>query len=145
MGRADFKKMANCVARDCIASRLRKLNRVVTSIYNAELTALGITASQFNILTALANMQPTSAAQISRALHLEKSSLSRNLELMRRNGWIKSEGQARISQLRVSANGESVYTKAFPCWERAQNKCHQILKPEITENLQFAGGILPAG
>ncbi len=136
--------MANCVAQHCIASRLRRLNRVVTNIYNAELTALGITASQFNILTALANMQPTSAAEISRVLHLEKSSLSRNLELMRRNGWIESKAQARLVQLWISAKGEVIYSKAFPSWERAQNKCHELFGPEITKNLQSASENLRA-
>lgn len=143
MAKFDFKKRVQCVAQHCVASRLRKLNRVVTNLYNAELAALGMTASQFNILTALANLQPTSPAQIGGVLHLEKSSLSRNLKLMRRNGWIGSDGRARNLQVRISAKGEGLYARAFPCWERAQNQCHELLGLEMTENLHAATEALP--
>lgn len=138
MRKLDIKKQAEGVGRQCVASRLRKLSRLVNGIYNAELTAAGLTISQFNILTALAKLQPTTPAQISRVLRLEKSSLSRNLELMRRNGWIETEGDVRISQLSISAKGERAYARALPGWERAQDKCQKILGPEIAEKLQAA-------
>jgi DNA-binding MarR family transcriptional regulator len=102
------------VAQYCVATRLRKLNRIVTNIYNAEFTAVGVTASQFNILTALAHFQSTSAVTIGKVLSLEKSSLSRNLKLMRRHGWIESEGDSRITEIRISAKGKNIYAKAIP-------------------------------
>jgi DNA-binding MarR family transcriptional regulator len=120
------------------AVRLRKLNRVVTNIYNAEFAALGVTASQFNILTALARFRSTSAVTIGRILSLEKSSLSRNLKLMRRHGWIESEGDSRMTEIRISAKGERVYAKALPAWECAQSKCERLLGPEFTERLRSA-------
>lgn len=126
------------MAQYCVATRLRKLNRIVTNIYNAEFTAVGVTASQFNILTALAHFQSTSAVTIGKVLSLEKSSLSRNLKLMRRHGWIESEGDSRMTEIRISAKGKNIYAKAIPGWERAQSKCQRLLGAEFTEGLRLA-------
>jgi DNA-binding MarR family transcriptional regulator len=139
----DVKGMAKHVAQHCVATRLRVLNRDVTNIYNGELKKLGITVSQFNILTALACMQPASSMQIGKILHLEKSSLCRNLDLMQRNGWIKGENQGRSLQLRTTEEGESIYAQAYPCWEQAQNECRKMLGSQIAENLQSLMMTLP--
>jgi DNA-binding MarR family transcriptional regulator len=134
----DIKAEAERVAQCCVATRLRKLNRIVTNIYNAEFAAVGLTASQFNILTALAHFRSTSAVTVGKVLSLEKSSLSRNLKLMRRHGWIDNEGDSRMAEIRISAQGENVYAKAIPGWERAQRKCRKLLGAEFAEGLKLA-------
>ena len=43
------------VERECVAFRIRKLNRLVTAIYDDALAEAGLKTSQFTILVALAN------------------------------------------------------------------------------------------
>jgi len=55
------------MAGECIAVRLRMLNRAITNIYDSALRPLGLKVSQMNILVAAAKMgtsQPLAATSI---------------------------------------------------------------------------------
>ena len=136
MNSGGVKKQADHVEQHCVGSSLRQLNRVISSLFNAELAAVGLTGSQFNIMTALAKMQTASPAKVAKVLHLEKSSLSRNVERMRRNGWLQSGGSPRAVQLSLTAAGENVYASAFPCWERAQKASRKLIGSEAAGHLR---------
>jgi DNA-binding MarR family transcriptional regulator len=130
MGRDNEKallKSAGRVAENCVANRVRLLNRVISAIYNEELCRHGITVGQFNVLTVILKRQPTSAVEISSILQLEKSSVSRNLELMRRNGWIAVETVGRNATLSVADRGAAIFQAALPSWEQAQKRSMAIL------------------
>ena len=118
---------ADRIARNCIANRVRVLNRVISALYNEQLSALGITVAQFNILTEILKRQPTSALEISSILELEKSSVSRSLDLMRSNGWISVKAAGRVSALSVAPAGEAIFRAALPKWKQAQRKTIDIL------------------
>src|SRR6266849_356527 len=76
------------IARTCIASRLRLLNRVVTNFYDDALRPLGVKVSQMNILVVTAKLGLARPAQVCEFLQLDSSTLSRNVERMRANGWL---------------------------------------------------------
>jgi DNA-binding MarR family transcriptional regulator len=118
---------AERVAETCVANGVRLVNRVISNIYNEELSAHGVTVSQFNILTVILKRQPTSAVEICAILQLEKSSVSRNLELMRRNGWISVKTAGRNTTLAVADAGKTMFRHALPSWERAQARSVAIL------------------
>lgn len=139
----DLKEQADQIERCCVTYSLRQLNRVVTNIYNSELSAVGITNSQFNILTAIAKMQPVSPGKVAKVLHLEKSSISRTLEGMHRNGWLQAEGNGRSQQLTITENGEEIYLKAFGLWERAQEISLQLMGSEVADTLRSAAKAVP--
>src|SRR6266511_1755305 len=63
------------------------------------------------------------------ALHLEKSTLSRDLARMRERGWVaESPGDdGRSSLLRVTAHGEKLLQRAFPAWRQAQQQAAELL------------------
>src|SRR5215831_15962852 len=77
------------VARECIAMRIRLLNRVVTKVYDDCLRPHGLRAAQMNILVAVSLMKSASPSEIERRLYLEKSTVSRNVDRMRQRGWLK--------------------------------------------------------
>src|SRR5262249_56680863 len=77
------------VARDCFAVRLRLLNRIVTRIYDEALRPVGMTANQMNILAVLENMSEAQPSDLCRVLYMEKSTVSRNVERMRQQGWLR--------------------------------------------------------
>lgn len=144
MKNANIKKQADQVEQSCVGYSLRQLDRVITNIYNSEFAAIGITSSQFNIFTAIAKMQPVSPAKVAKVMQLEKSSLSRNLEIMRRNGWLLTEGNSRAMQLSLTEKGEDIYGRAFPYWEKAQKRSQEIIGEEAAKNLQMAVRSMPA-
>ena len=58
-------------------------------IYDHELRPFGLKATQLNLLVAVAKVGPVRRIDIGKRLHLDPSTLTRNLKIMLTNGWIK--------------------------------------------------------
>ncbi|MBZ5552753.1 MAG: MarR family winged helix-turn-helix transcriptional regulator [Acidobacteriia bacterium] len=117
------------IAEECIAVRLRLLTRAVTRLYNQALRPHGLTVSQMNILVAASCLGQARPRDICRVLHLEKSTLSRDVERMRLQGWLKrSAGEdGRTSLLQVTTAGARFLEKAIPAWREAQQRARALL------------------
>jgi DNA-binding MarR family transcriptional regulator len=118
------------IAQDCIADRMRLLNRVVTRIYDDALRSLGIRTSQLNILVVTARLGLARPAEICDQLKIDISTVSRNVDRMRARGWIEvvdDERDGRAHQFRLSAQGRQLLEKAKPAWEKAQMKVKKLL------------------
>jgi DNA-binding MarR family transcriptional regulator len=120
---------ADLVRRECFAVRLRLLNRVITRIYDEALRPLGVTVNQMNILAVVENMGEAEAGVIGQFLQMEKSTVSRNIERMRRQGWLgeKPASDARRVVLSVTSRGRALLTKAMPLWTQAQEQVRELL------------------
>jgi DNA-binding MarR family transcriptional regulator len=120
------------IARSCIAVRLRLLNRVVTNLYDDALRSVGLKVSQLNILVVAAKLGLARPAQVSEILHLDTSTLSRNVERMRVRGLIEVvQGEdARRQPFRLTARGRTVLERAIPAWTKAQGRAKRLLGDE---------------
>jgi DNA-binding MarR family transcriptional regulator len=120
---------ADQVRRECFAVRLRLLNRVITRIYDDALRPLGVTVNQMNILAVVENMSEAEPGVIGRFLHMEKSTVSRNIERMRRQGWLsaKAGSDARRMVLSATARGRALLAKAMPLWNQGQEQVRELL------------------
>ena len=128
----------DAIARTCIAVRLRLLNRVVTNLYDDALRPLGLKVSQMNILVLTAKLGLARPAQVCDLLQLDTSTLSRNLERMRAQGWLEvvSDEDARTQPFRLSSQGKRLIEKAIPAWEEAQRQASELLGSEGTALLE---------
>ena len=118
------------IAQECIAVRMRLLNRVVTKTYDDALRPLGIKTSQLNILVVTARLGLARPAEISDRLKMDISTVSRNVDRMRAKGWIEvvdDEQDARAHQFRLSAPGQQLLEKVKPAWEKAQAEVKKLL------------------
>jgi DNA-binding MarR family transcriptional regulator len=117
------------MAQMCIAVRLRIFARRVTNIYNRELRPHDLTIGQMNILVVAFRRGDASPRDVCQALHLEKSTLSRDVTRMCARGWVtRDRGQdGRATILRVTAAGKRLLKNAFPAWRAAQRKAAGIL------------------
>jgi DNA-binding MarR family transcriptional regulator len=131
-----LKSKAERVARTCYVVRLRAFNRLISRIYNESLSAGKLTISQFNVLTAIVKREPVAPGQICSALHIEKSTISRNITLMRKNGWISAQAKGRILFLSTTAKGRAVYEDALPLWEQAQQKALRVAGEDIFQHIE---------
>src|SRR5437773_9261264 len=75
--------MIDKIAEECIAVRLRTLNRVITNIYDHALRPLDLKVSQMNILVAAASMGTARPLEVCEYLQLDVSTLSRNVDRMK--------------------------------------------------------------
>ena len=126
------------IAQDCIAVRMRLLNRVISKVYDDALRPLGIKTSQFNILVVPARLGLVRRAEIRDRLKMDISTVSRNVDRMRAKGWIEvvdDEQDARAHQFRLSAPGRQLLEKARPAWEKAQAKVKKLLGQSGVEAL----------
>ena len=116
------KEIAQQMTRDCIALRLRHLNRMVTRLYDDALRPLGFTTNQLNILATIVSRGPISPGQLGQMLGMEKSTISRTLERMARHGWIDiGPGKDRRSHsLKATPQGRQLLTVAAPVWHELQ-------------------------
>ncbi|MBS0261510.1 MAG: winged helix-turn-helix transcriptional regulator [Planctomycetes bacterium] len=128
------------IAKTCIAGRLRLLNRVVTGIYDDALRPFGLKISQGNILILTGKLGVASPVQVCDYLQLDISTLSRNVELMRKNGWLEDvPGEdARSHPFRLTAAGKKLIEKAIPAWEQAQAEARKLLGEEFVSLLNTA-------
>lgn len=117
------------VAGDCLAIRVRLINRVVSAIYDEALRPHGLKVSQANLLVAIAHQAPVRPVDLSRSIRIEKSTLSRDVEVLRRRGWVESDPPAggRNQALRLTEAGCDLLRALFPAWERAQAKARECL------------------
>ncbi len=74
------------IASECLAVRIRLLNRTVTNIFDDSLRPLGVKVSQLNVLMVVAKRGPISPGDVARRLNMEKSTVSRNVDRMRTHG-----------------------------------------------------------
>ena len=120
------------IAKTCVAVRLRRLNRVVTNIYDDALRPLGLKVTQLNILIATAKLGLARPAQVCEILQLDTSTLSRNVKPLQTHGWLEvvTEEDARAQPFRLTAQGKKLIEKAMPAWEKAQRQATELLGSE---------------
>jgi DNA-binding MarR family transcriptional regulator len=148
MNDEEHKLGVEAVARDCIAVRLRLLNRVVTNLYDQALRPLGLKVSQMNILVVAEKLGLARPAEVCRILQLDTSTLSRNVERMRAKGWLEivPDEDARSHPFRVTPKGRKLLRRAIPAWEKAQRKAGELLGEDGIDLLRrFASGAGLAG
>jgi len=122
-------KPVDRIAASCIAVRLRLLNRVVTNLYDEALRPLGLKVSQLNVLVVAAKLGVARPAQVSELLHLDISTLSRNVDRMMAKGWLEAvpEEDARTQPFRLTDQGRRLLERAIPGWEKAQKQAAELL------------------
>jgi DNA-binding MarR family transcriptional regulator len=129
MGRDRVKRDAAEVLRDCIATRLRMANRVVTKVYDDALRPLGLTVTQLAMLVVAEGRGLVRQSEVGAELKLDDSTLSRNLERMRSNGWLEEvpADDARVHSYRLTEAGRSLLDRAVPRWRAAQGEARRLL------------------
>jgi DNA-binding MarR family transcriptional regulator len=120
---------AEVIARDCIAVRVRALNRAVTALYDDALRPHGLRVGQLNLLVAIARFGTARPGDLCRVLRMEKSTLSRDVDVMRRNGWLEVEESAggRARPLRLTPAGQALLEAVLPAWHAAQARARALI------------------
>jgi DNA-binding MarR family transcriptional regulator len=127
--RAPAPTPAKVIARDCIAVRVRALGRAITALYDDALRPHGLRVGQLNLLVAIARIGTARPGDLCRVLRMEKSTLSRDVELMRRNGWITvdASGGGRARPLQLTPAGQAILEDALPAWRAAQARARALI------------------
>ena len=136
-GRVEAAEIAETTGANCIATRVRQLSRIVTRVYDDAMRPLGITMSQFTLLTQLAQQDGITAVEIGTDLDIEKSTLSRNLKRLLALGHLTMDPPAgrRGRGLHLTSKGQDVIQRAYPVWKEAQTRSVRVMGIESRATL----------
>ena len=138
---------ASLLNQACIADKFRLLNRIITKLYDEALRTTGLTISQMNILVVVAKYGEATPVEVGDWLHMEKSTLSRNVHRLKQNDWltIQPAETGRTHTLRLTSKGGRALQKGLPLWESAQREAQAILgKTGVEEIMRVAGTVRSA-
>lgn len=124
------------ITRYCLLTRTRRISRVITSIYDQELRAHGVNSPQFSLLVVISRLGAASRAEIGRANHQDRSTLTRNLALILSEGWVEEMPHAAGGRNRavvLTKAGRQLLHDAAPSWRKAQEKTVGLLGAEGVE------------
>jgi len=117
---------------DCACSLTRRAARSITQLYDIVLAPLGIKATQFVLLRAIADAGQIAQWQLSKDLSIAVETLTRRLATMRRAGWVElhSGADKREHLYTTTSIGRQQLEEAIPYWNRAQERLREQLGPE---------------
>lgn len=129
MAKATFDETVQKIGRECLGVRIRMLNRALTQFFDDEFRPLELKAGQFGILMMAASWGKVIPRDLCETLHVDASTMSRNLDRMEAQGWIEpvSDRDGRTQPFQLTAAGKKILEQAFPLWERAQARAADLL------------------
>jgi DNA-binding MarR family transcriptional regulator len=117
---------------NCTCFNIRRISRVITQFFDAEVRRHGIRPTQTPILRALQARNGWSMAELSEWLGMERTTLLRNLRPLQRGGLVRAKGGGRGGhvELEITAKGRMAVAKTLPAWRSAQDKVVATLGAE---------------
>ena len=111
---------------DCFA--IRQAARYVSQIYDRHLANVGLTITQFSLLGRLKRTGPMTMKQMSDVMRMQRTTLVRTIQPLRRNGLVSSEAlgaQGRALSIAITAAGEERFKAGREHWYAAQAEFEQ--------------------
>jgi DNA-binding MarR family transcriptional regulator len=111
----------------------------VTAIYDEFCRGHGVKVSQVNVLVLAAELGVARPAEVCSALHMDHSTVSRNVERMVSRGWlayIEDEEDARARPFEITVEGKRLLQQLLPDWRKAQAKAKKFLGDETAKMLR---------
>jgi DNA-binding MarR family transcriptional regulator len=119
---ADGADFTDC--RDCLCAAARREGQRLTRLYDERLRPLGLTISQFTMLSTLIIGGPATVNVLAERLGVDRTTLSRNLALGEERKLVRSAGgrDARERLVSVTMTGRRIAEAALPAWRAAQKE-----------------------
>lgn len=126
------------LASPCHCTRLRRAAQRVTQVYDAALAGTGLRITQFSLLRAIERGGEPTLGRLSQATGLDRSTLGRDVRVLRRAGLVElgrgSDGRTTVVSLTEA--GRERLRAALPEWQRTQRRLDEALGPEGRSRLE---------
>jgi DNA-binding MarR family transcriptional regulator len=132
----------DCVAmaRLCLSANLRRTERVITRHYDEYLAESGLTAVQLPILACIAAAEEATFRLLAEQLDLDRSTLSRNLTLLRDRRLVKlgAPSGPKPGLIALTARGKEALRDAHGRWREAQAAlADSVSSPTLDETIRL--------
>ena len=115
-------QIAQSIAKDCVVTRLRKLSRSITRLYDEALRPLGLKASQQAVLVAIGAEPDSRIGDIAERLELAPSSMTRSVTALAEQGWVEVESEGREARVNLTSEGKQILLASQKLWLIAQRQ-----------------------
>ena len=118
-----LRELSAGIASICAGFHLRRASRAVTQHFDRALAPVGLRTTQFTLLGALALAGPVSTNQLAHGLVVDRTTLTRNLRLLRDAGLVEAQPGRGGREVRfvLSDEGRDALARAIPIWREAQD------------------------
>ncbi|GAB2603990.1 MarR family winged helix-turn-helix transcriptional regulator [Spirosoma areae] len=116
----------------CIAGRLRMLSRVLSSRYNDAFAQESVTFAQAALLMHIFAQPGIRQAELSKRLQIEKSAMSRDVQLLQKNGWLTDNLR---NGLFLTEEGRLLAKRCHKIWKSLNQQVHEELGPDAVSGL----------
>ncbi|HEX6990258.1 MAG TPA: MarR family transcriptional regulator [Gemmatimonadales bacterium] len=143
----DHLTVAQTIAADCLAFRVRRVSRVLTRLYDEALRPLGIQATQLTLLNAIVLCDQASEAEgaamsdLAEVLAMDLTTLSRNLRPLEKSRLIavsQLPTDRRVRVARITRSGQRLIENALPLWRHAHARVVDALGEREAADLKGA-------
>ena len=112
------------IAKECTLFGIRSASRAVTQLYEEALAPAGLKATQLSILVAAAARPDWTGSALAAVLHLDRTTLTRNLQPLVRKGLLRvgSGRDLRTNSVGLTPKGHAVLHRAYPLWRKMQRR-----------------------
>ena len=109
--------------RQCVCTAARRHSRDLTRAFEKAMRGSGVRGTQFTLLATLVQTGPIPTTRLADFQGLERTTLTRNLALLVRDGFVRiDEGEdRRVRKVAITAAGEEAARRAYPFWKKAQD------------------------
>lgn len=120
------------IISNCLAVRVRIVARAVSAVYEQAMAPHDVTIAQVNLLAALGEIGPCAPRLIGEVLQLERSTVSRNLDLLIQKGLVGalSSDAKGIREVALTQAGTEKIAAVLPDWRIAQKQAAHLLGHE---------------
>lgn len=121
----------------CTNLKVRQLNRMVTRHYDQFLARTGLKNTQYALLSHVLRLGPVRPADLARAMEMEPSTLTRNLQPLIGQGWVSmGSGQdSRSKVVELTELGKKKREEGRQSWSIAQRELDSLLGPDLIDAL----------
>lgn len=122
----------------CVCNSLRMVSRAVTQLYDDVLRPSGLRVTQFSLLAAIARRGEANLRQLTHALAIDQTTLTRSLALLETGGLVERapHPDGRIKPMRLTARGRRALEAARPLWTQAQQQVLRALGTTTWDDVQ---------
>ncbi len=115
----------------CACYQVRRLSRRITQVYDRHLMENGLTVTQFGVLSAVREMGPVPVTALGEALGTDRTTITRLLQPLERDGLIATAEAAdkRTRAVEITARGHDVFEAGIPHWKAAYKELKARLAP----------------
>lgn len=128
----------------CYCAALRGAARKTTAIYDAALAPTGVNVAQFSLLRKIERAAPVSLSELGRLAELDRSTIGRNVKILRRMGLarVTSGADHREATVALEERGRAALREGAPLWAEAQRKIEARLGADGATHLRALLGAL---